>query len=105
MCDLKKRLARIKADYGLTQEQIATELGMSRTYMSAVASGRYPYTDSLKKKIDSVFPTSGEKQEDKKGVFIPEELVQMFNNMSETIRIQARRLEELEGGKAKQDVG
>lgn len=66
--DFKSRLARIKADYSLTQEQIAKELGVSRPYMSAVANGRYPYSESLKQKIDSCFPEGGKKETTKEKI-------------------------------------
>jgi transcriptional regulator with XRE-family HTH domain len=105
--DFKALLAQIKAKYGLNQEQIAEELGVSRPYLSEIVGGRSPYSDSLKKKIESIFPLDDKKEPD---IVIPSELAKMFSNMSETILKQEKNIERLIAlveGKAetKQNVG
>lgn len=54
--EFKEELFRIKSEYGLTQGEIADELGVNRAYLSTVGNGRDPYTDSLRKKIEEKFP-------------------------------------------------
>ena len=112
----KARLARIKSDYGLTQEEIANGLGLSRTYLSAVVGGKYPYSESLKIKIEGRFPLRGEDEEkgvpDEKMVTIPastlETLTETINRLTEVNLSQQKdisRLLSMIAPEVKQNVG
>ena len=54
--EFKGIIADIKHKYSLTQAQIAERLGVSRPYISEVINGRAPFNDTLKAKIEEVFP-------------------------------------------------
>jgi transcriptional regulator with XRE-family HTH domain len=54
--EFKGIIADIKHKYSLTQAQIAERLGVSRPYISEVINGRAPFNDTLKTKIEEVFP-------------------------------------------------
>lgn len=54
--EFKQLLLSIKSEYGITQEEMATQLGVNRSYLSSIASGKYPYTDQMKDKISRAFP-------------------------------------------------
>ena len=54
--EFKGIIADIKHRYSLTQAQIAERLGVSRPYISEVINGRAPFNDTLKAKIEEVFP-------------------------------------------------
>lgn len=54
--EFKSEILRIKAEYGVTQNEIAEALGVNRAYISTVGNGRDPYTDSLRAKIAETFP-------------------------------------------------
>lgn len=54
--EFKDEMARIKYEYGLNQGEIATRLGFHRTYLSGISSGKYPYSDTVKSRINEVFP-------------------------------------------------
>jgi phage repressor protein C with HTH and peptisase S24 domain len=54
--EFKGIIADIKHKYSLTQAQIAEILGVSRPYISEVINGRAPFNDTLKAKIEEVFP-------------------------------------------------
>ena len=54
--DFKNLVSDLKHYYSLTQAQIADRLGLSRPYISDVISGRAPFSDSLRSKIENTFP-------------------------------------------------
>ena len=54
--EFKDIINRIKYTYSLNQAQIAERLGLSRAYISEVINGRAPFNESLKQRIDTVFP-------------------------------------------------
>ena len=54
--EFKGIIADIKHKYSLTQAQIAERLGVSRPYISEVINGRAPFNDTLRTKIEEVFP-------------------------------------------------
>lgn len=49
--ELKGVIAKIKYTEGITQKEVAKQLGISNQYLSDVLNGRYRYTEELKKKI------------------------------------------------------
>lgn len=53
--EFKDLISRIKYEYGLTQKEIAEKIGVNSTYISEVISGKHPFSDSLREKIDSNF--------------------------------------------------
>lgn len=53
--EFKDLISRIKYEYGLTQKEIAERIGVNSTYISEVISGKHPFSDSLREKIDSNF--------------------------------------------------
>lgn len=53
--DLKNVIREIKFKRGLTQAQIASELGIKAPYLSDMVNGRVPYSDSLRRKIFELY--------------------------------------------------
>lgn len=99
--ELKSRINRIKLQYGLNQEQIAKELGVTRAYLSSVIGGSSPYSDLMKRKLDERFPEEGSPQKEKM-IEIP---LRTLVQMQDTINSQQQTIAELVGVKAKQNVG
>lgn len=54
--DFKKILIDIKYVYGLTQADIAKEIGVQRSYLSNIVSGIAPVTNSVLAKLSERFP-------------------------------------------------
>ena len=53
--DLKNAIREIKFRRGLTQAQIAAELGIKAPYLSDVVNGRVPYSDNLRGKVYELY--------------------------------------------------
>lgn len=53
--DIKTLIRRIKFKRGINQSQIASELGVSATYLSDVINKRLPYSNSLRSKISELY--------------------------------------------------
>lgn len=93
------------------QKDFADKVGVSRSAMSAALNGVEAYlSDNLVAKV-RLFAKDNGLEETKAaqdqsaarpaqgtGVFIPEETRAMFDNMAETIRIQAQMLAQFQGG-------
>lgn len=53
--ELKSIIGRVKLQKGLTQAQIADELGVKPPYLSDMINERVPFTDSLRKRISELY--------------------------------------------------
>lgn len=62
--DFKSLISDLKHYYSLTQAQLADRLGVSRPYISDVISGRAPFNDTLRAKLESAFPEFFGEEED-----------------------------------------
>lgn len=92
-----------------TQTEFAELLGINRSTVSAALSGNERYaTKSIETRV-RLFAQAHNLEGDapactepaapqQRGVFIPEEARVMFENMTETIKLQAKLLDRLQGG-------
>lgn len=54
--ELTNLIKKIKYQSGLRQSDIASQIGVSGSYLSDALNGRVPFSDSLRKKIYEQFP-------------------------------------------------
>lgn len=54
--ELASAIARIKYKYSITQTKIASEIGVSKQYLSDTVNGRCPFTSELRTKLLKKFP-------------------------------------------------
>ena len=108
MCKtVKERLVAFIEFKGLSKNKFETICGLSRRYVSNISKSMQP---EVVKKISLNFPeldmgwvmTGDGKMlkeetnaEEKSGIFVPQELVRMFTNMSESARIQEENIAKL----------
>ena len=100
-------LARVEGLCSSKQE-FASLIGVNRSTLSNALSGDERYsTRSLESRVrlfakahnlDGDAPQPAEPVKSERGVFLPEETRQMFENLTETIKLQARLLDRLQGG-------
>lgn len=112
---MENKLEYIRSIYDLArihhlcknQKEFAEQLGISRSSISQALAGVEAYlTDNLYFKVqlfakdNGLEPTKAAlaQQPQGPGVFIPEETRAMFDNMAETIRIQAQMLAQFQAG-------
>lgn len=93
-----------------TQKEFAALIGVDRSTMSSALSGKErALTKSLETRVrlfaqahnldgDAPQPAEPANTSTERGVFLPEETRQMFENLTETIKLQARLLDRLQGG-------
>lgn len=93
-----------------TQGEFAELLGVQRTGISAALNGSERHlTQSLENRVrlfaqahnlegDAHAQAEPAAPQQQQGVFIPEGCRQMFENMTETIKLQAKLLDRLQGG-------
>lgn len=65
--EVKEIIGKIKYQYGLTQGEIATTIGVKPTYLSDVVNKRVPFTDSLRGNLLGKFPNITSKSEQNSG--------------------------------------
>lgn len=90
------------------QKEFAELLGLDPSTMSSVLNGKEKYlTDSVIRRIQAwekqvLEPRRGSQpyQQQRPDIVIPAATADMYNNMSETIRIQAEIISRLQGGAA-----
>lgn len=92
-----------------TQKEFAELLGIDRSVISSALNGKErALTNSLESRVclfakahnldgDAPQPAEPAKTSTERGVFLPEETRQMFENLTETIKLQARLLDRLQG--------
>lgn len=84
--ELKRLLLEIKQETGMTQDQIARQIGTGRTYLSDVANGRVILTSELREKLISLLPydkSRFEESGDNAGIpLIPIEAIAGYGKMA-----------------------
>ena len=83
--EAKKLIADVKYKTGLTQAQIADEIGCARTYLSDIVSVRVPLTDSIEQKL-RLLMSSTQSQEPEVEFEQPEESADVFEGQIEDAR-------------------
>lgn len=100
------RIYNLAALRGLcrTKKEFAALLGVNDKGLSAAMNGSERHlTDSLLRKVqawadqNNLEKDSPKEPEPQRGVFVPEATQKMFDNMAETIRIQAQMLASFHG--------
>ena len=83
---LKRILLEIKQETGMTQDQIAKQIGTGRTYLSDVANGRAILTNELRDKLLALLPYDKSRfdiQEDSAGIpLIPIEAIAGYGKLA-----------------------
>lgn len=62
--ELMDLVRRVKYESGLTQNDIAKKIGISKSYLSDTVNGRYPFSDELKGKLYESFPYLAKEQDE-----------------------------------------